>query len=100
MPERISSDFSFLPEDFPIPTQRTPGFSQCFARFGLCYGCVASASNHCISILMNLSRIPKHKLCMIQMGLLTELCNTNLRIGTSTMQNEVCPYALYVTLSH
>ena len=60
-----------------------------FSNFGKCYGCIALASKQCIFLLKNLAAISSHKICLIHLGLLTELCNINLRIGTSSMQNDV-----------
>ena len=89
MAEGNFSNFSHQPEDCVFTTKNSSELFTYFANFGSCYGCVACASKHCVSILMNLARNPIHKSYMIHMGLLENLCNTNLRIGTSRMQNEV-----------
>ena len=98
MTEGNFSSFSGQTEDYIFQVKCTSGLSHYFARFGSCYGCVERASKHCVSLLMNLSRNPMHKSFMIQMGLLTDLCNTNLRIGTSTMQNEVITFICTISV--
>ena len=91
--EQVYSD-----SNIPFENKSSDGFSNMIDQktclnllpnFGKCYGCIARASKHCVNLLKNFAAIPSHKLCLIDLGLLTELCNTNLRIGTSSMQNEV-----------
>ena len=58
-------------------------------KLTICYGCLSSATKHCITLLIALSRDFSIKNYLVGLGILSELCNTNLRIGTQEMQKEV-----------
>ncbi|KAI6653906.1 hypothetical protein LOD99_3082 [Oopsacas minuta] len=102
--ELVSFDrrhISFPPRSTPISYIRTQSTntsekdsissenSRFFSGFGTCYGCLALATKHCISILKELAKNASHKVSLIELQVLKELCNTNLSIGTSSMQNDV-----------
>lgn len=63
-------------------------------QYNKCYGCASRSSKHCISILRSLASISPVKKKLVELGLLNELCKTNLRIGTSNIQNEVNNYEI------
>ena len=56
---------------------------------GRCFGCASATVEHCITILKALAMAPKYRTILCSYGLLRELVDYNLRIGTNHVRQEV-----------
>lgn len=56
---------------------------------GRCYGCAASATEHCITLLRALATNPTLRASLCQHGLINDLLEYNLRRGTVQVRSEV-----------
>ncbi|XP_054157835.1 E3 ubiquitin-protein ligase UBR4-like [Oppia nitens] len=56
---------------------------------GRCFGCASATVEHCITLLKALAISPKYRTLLCSYGLLRELVDYNLRIGTNNVRHEV-----------
>ncbi|CAG2110651.1 unnamed protein product, partial [Medioppia subpectinata] len=56
---------------------------------GRCFGCASATVEHCITLLKALAIAPKYRSLLCSYGLLRELVDYNLRIGSNNVRHEV-----------
>ncbi len=79
------------------PTTPVKGANMSKTTTGKCYGCAAASVEHCLTLLRALATKPSSRTLLTELGLISELLESNLRHGSTPVRQEVRKLICFLT---